>query len=167
MNMEVEKLATNEHQPMKGSWKMRLRALIVLAGVGALIGVSIYLDPNKLEQNAVGHYYRFLGGRCSFLVKTGYPCPTCYMTRAFAYMFHGRPDKSFMAQPFGALLSLMVVYLGYGAIKVLATGKPWQAAWAKWPKWRFLAVFIGLFLAGWIFRILYGMFVSHEFPYRL
>jgi hypothetical protein len=154
-----------EAKPVQGSWKMRLRAVIVLAGVSALIGASIYLDPANLE-DIHGHHYKLLKP-CSFLVKTGYPCPTCYMTRAFSYMFHGRPDKSFLAQPFGALLSLMVVYLGYGAVTVLISGRPWRAAWAKWPRWRILAVFIALFLAGWIFRILYGTFITHEFPFKM
>jgi hypothetical protein len=103
-----------ESQPVKSSsFKMRLRALIVLAGVSALIGAAIYLDPNQLEQHK--NHYALLKP-CSMLVKTGYPCPTCYMTRAFAYMYHGRPDKAFAAQPFGALLSLMTVYLAYGSI---------------------------------------------------
>jgi hypothetical protein len=144
--------------------KMRLRALLVLGLVGGLIGVSIYLDPAELEK-PFAHHYSWLKP-CGFLVSTGYPCPTCYMTRAFAYTFHGRPDIAFMAQPFGALLAILVVYLGYGATRVLISGRPWQAVWAKWSRKWLLLGFIAAFMGGWIFRVIYGIYVTHEFPLR-
>lgn len=155
---------TLETQPVKtSSFKIRLRAVIVLLGVSALIGAAMYLDPNRLEQH--NDHYALLKP-CSMLVKTGYPCPTCYMTRAFAYMYHGRPDKAFAAQPFGAALSLMTAYLAYGAIYVLVRGKGWNPFWARWSRKWFIAIFIGAFLAGWTFKLVYGTFITHEFPLR-
>ncbi|NLE30513.1 MAG: DUF2752 domain-containing protein [Phycisphaerae bacterium] len=144
-----------------GQVKMRLRALIVLIGVSALIGTSIYLDPERLE--SFDPHYALLKP-CSMLVKYGYPCPTCYMTRSFAYMYHGRPDKAFAAQPFGAAMALMTAYLGYGAIYVLIRGKGWNPFWARWSRKWFIVIFIAAFLAGWGFKIGYGTFISHEFP---
>jgi SpoIID/LytB domain protein len=68
----------------------------VLAFVAALLGTAVYLDPARLE-HPFHNGYRLLSP-CGFLYRTGYPCPTCYMTRSFAYLMHGRPDKAFAAQ---------------------------------------------------------------------
>lgn len=76
------------------------------------------------------------------------------MTRSFSYMMHARPDKAFLAQPFGAFLCLMVVYLGWGALRVLSSGRPWRPFWVQWSrKWLLLGILIA-FLAGWIFKLL-------------
>ena len=143
------------------SW--RLRAAVVLVGVITLLGVAVYLTPARLEQFDSGYP---LLRPCGFLIRTGYPCPTCFMTRAFVYMVHGRPDKAFLAQPFGALLCLVVIYLGYGAVKVLITGKPWLPIWSRWRTRTVLAVFAACFLGAWIFKLVYGTFIRGEFPIR-
>jgi hypothetical protein len=145
-------------------FSLRLRAVLVLLFVLGLLGTAACLDPARLEKPFASGY-RLLTP-CGFLYRTGYPCPTCYMTRAFAYMMHGRPDKAFLAQPFGALLCLMVIYLGVGAVQVLYTGKSWRPFWYQWSA-RWLLTFLVLaFLAGWIFRLGYGTFISGEFPLR-
>ncbi|MFA5865870.1 MAG: DUF2752 domain-containing protein [Phycisphaerae bacterium] len=147
-----------------GSFRLRIRALIVLAFVLGLLGVAVYLDPIRLE-NTSNTGYRFLSP-CGFLQSTGYPCPTCYMTRSFTYLMHGRPDRAFLAQPFGALLCLMVIYLGWGAISVLYTGKSWKPFWFHWSKKWLIAIILLAFMSGWIFRLVYGTFITHEFPLR-
>jgi len=143
---------------------MRVRAVLVLIFVLGLLGTAVYLDPAQLETH---HYRGFLFlSPCGFLQRTGYPCPTCYMTRSFAYLMHGRPDRAFLAQPFGALLNLMVIYLGWGAVRVLYTGRPWRPVWNAWPrKWLAIGV-IAAFFEGWLFRLGYGTFITHEFPLK-
>jgi hypothetical protein len=147
-----------------GSFRLRLRALIVLAFVLVLLGVAVYLNPSRLEK-PYPNGYTFLGS-CGFLQSTGYPCPTCYMTRSFAYLMHGRPDRAFLTQPFGALLCLMVIYLGWGAISVLYSGKSWKPFWYHWSKKWLIAIILLAFMSGWISRLVYGTFITHEFPLR-
>lgn len=141
----------------------RFRAAIVLVGVVALLGTAVWLDPVRLEPHHRG--YRYLPP-CGILQRTGYPCPTCYMTRSFAYMMHGHPIRAFLAQPFGAALCLLVIYLGYGAVCVLITGQPWRPIWAGWPLKYVVVILIAAFLGGWIFRLIYGKFITGEFPMR-
>ncbi len=143
--------------------KIRIRASIVLAGVAALLGVAIYLDPARLEKPDNG--YSMLKP-CGFLHTYGYPCPTCFMTRSFSYMMHGRPDKSFMSQPFGFLLCLIVIYLGWGAVQVLYTGNPWRPFWRNYPKKWIILFLLLAFLGGWIFKLVYGTFITGEFPLK-
>ncbi len=145
------------------SARLRFRACIVLAGVIALLGVAIYLDPVRLEHTNNG--YSFLKP-CGFLHSTGYPCPTCFMTRSFSYMMHGHILRSFLIQPFGALLCLSVIYLGYGSVRVLITGKPWRPIWSGISrKWIIIGLIIA-FLGAWIFVLIYGTFVTGEFPIK-
>jgi len=141
----------------------RFRAVLVLAGVVALLAFAASLDPDRLEAHNSG--YRLLPP-CGILVQTGYPCPTCYMSRSFAYMMHGRPDKAFAAQIFGALLCVLVIYLGFGALHVLISGKPWKPFWHKWRRRYTLGLLVLLFFGAWIFKLIYGTFISHEFPVR-
>jgi len=138
----------------------RLRGAVVLAGVSALLGFAVWLDPDRLEGHGRG--YSFLPP-CGFMVEYGYPCPTCFMTRAFVYMVHGRPDKSFLAQPLGAALSLIVIYLGFGAVRVLITGRPWRPIWHNWPRVYLFGGLACAFLGAWIFRLGYGI-ITGEFP---
>ncbi len=146
------------------AFKMRVRAAIVLIGVIGLLGIAIYLEPARLER--VNSGYSFLKP-CGFLHSTGYPCPTCFMTRSFVYMMHGRIFHSFLIQPFGAFLCLLVIYLGYGAIKVLITGKPWQPIWTGVSKKVLVIILISAFLGAWIFVLIYGTFVTGKFPITL
>ena len=141
----------------------RFRAIIVLLGVIALLGLAVYLDPVRLEKFNSGYP---LLHPCGFLISTGYPCPTCFMTRAFVYMMHGRPDKAFLAQPFGAVLCLVVIYLGVGAIRVLITDQPWRPFWIRWRTAYVLGAFALLFVASWTFKLVYGTYIVHEFPLR-
>ncbi len=166
----VEHETSQTTQPAKAgrSLKLRLRAVLVLIFVAGVLGTAAWLNPAQLEKPFHnGYSFTFMGIRpfapCGFLYRTGYPCPTCYMTRSFAYMMHGRPDKAFLAQPFGAALCLMVIYLGWGGLKVLYTGKAWRPIWVNWSKKWLLSGVGAAFLAGWIFRLLYGM-ITHEFP---
>ena len=143
--------------------RLRLRASVVLVGVIALLGVALYLDPARLEKTDSG--YPFLKP-CGFLHTYGYPCPTCFMTRSFSYMMHGHPGKSFLAQPFGAMLCLLVIYLGWGALRVLYTGQPWNPFWTRYAKKWIVVVLVGAFFGGWIFKLLYGTFITGEFPLK-
>jgi len=148
-------VAENSARPSAPSaLRYRLRAAIVLIGVVALLGTAAWLDIGRLQDPQ--HGYALLKP-CGFLVQTGYPCPTCYMTRSFTYMMHGHPIKSFAVQPFGAILCLMVIYLGYGAVHVLITGRPWIAAWTRWRRRTLFLTVLGLMVAAWIFVIVSGM----------
>lgn len=144
----------------KAQRRYRLRAVIVLAGVVALLGYAVWLDPIRLERR--DHGYAMLKP-CGVLVTYGYPCPTCFMTRSFAYMMHGRPDRSLLAQPFGTLLCLIVIYLGIGAVRVLASGRPWRPFWSRWPTRYLFAGLAGGFIGGWILKLVYGI-MTGEFP---
>jgi hypothetical protein len=64
---------------------------------------------------------------CAFRGMTGYPCPSCGMTTAFAWVMRGHLVEAWRANPAGTLLAPV-----FGLIVI-----PWLAvcAWSGRPRW--------------------------------
>src|SRR6266568_116226 len=62
--------------------------------------------------------------RCPLLALTGWPCPTCGMTRAFVRLSHGRLEGALSASPLGALLAAAAWAFGAAALAAWAVGRP-------------------------------------------
>jgi hypothetical protein len=99
------------------------------AGI-TLSGLALMLLARSIEPDPQGFgSHQQLGlPECGFYQRTGYPCPTCGMTTAFAYMVRGRPIQAFITQPAGALAALaclgLTILAGYTAL----TGKKIRVA---------------------------------------
>ena len=66
----------------------RFRGALILGPCLAALAVSVWLAPRPAGFGT----HRALGlPPCGFLAQTGYPCPSCGMTTAFAAMAHGHP----------------------------------------------------------------------------
>lgn len=132
------------------SHRTRLNAVLVLVGVAAIIGVSLYVEPDPART----HAKRRLPLRpCGFLMTTGLPCPTCGMTTSFAFMARGRVIAAFEQQPAGALLALLTVGLGVLALVVLVTGRRFEINWYRINPMHVLVVFMAVFMGSWVYRI--------------
>jgi hypothetical protein len=97
------------------------------------------------------------------LVMTGYPCPTCGMTTAFAHAVRGQLWRAFCAQPAGLLLALAAAG-GVGvAAWVLIRGR-WPVVFLPWltPHLAFWVLLLVL-LGGWVFKIVLGR-LAGAFP---
>lgn len=64
---------------------------------------------------------------CGFLVFTGYPCPGCGLTTAFAHMVRFQVGGAFLANPFGVVLFLAT----FATIPLAAAG--FLRGWAVVP----------------------------------
>ena len=132
----------------------RIRAAVVAAGCLALLGIAGFLEPDARGYGT----HRALGvWPCSFPLTTGYPCPTCGMTTAFAYTVRGHWVRAFNAQPAGWVLCVALMAGAGLAVSVVITGKTWRINWYRVsPTWAALVV-VGLLLAGWAYKILAGL----------
>ncbi len=65
--------------------------------------------------------------RCPMLSLTGWPCPTCGMTRAFVRLAHGRLPGALAASPLGALLAASAWAFAAVALLAWAAGRPLPA----------------------------------------
>ncbi|NLF32174.1 MAG: DUF2752 domain-containing protein [Planctomycetes bacterium] len=134
--------------PAVSQRRTRLIGLAVALPCWAVLAVAVWLTPSESGYDT----HTQLGlSPCSLPVTTGYPCPTCGMTTAFAWMGEGRPVKAFLVQPFGALLCVAVLVAALLGTAQTATGRPWVAAvpWRPWWAWAAL----GLFAAAWGYKI--------------
>ena len=92
---------------------------------------------------------------CAFHLLTGYPCPSCGMTRMAIALFHGDWLTALRLQPLGfALLWTAVVYWLLDARREWRTGAGvplYDALFThrRWLRWTLLAAIAG----NWLFLI--------------
>jgi hypothetical protein len=81
----------------------RLLALLLALPPLAVLSTAAWLTPNTSGMET----HKQLGlPSCGFYHSTGYPCPSCGMTTAFAHAAHGHLWQSFVTQPAGFVLAV-------------------------------------------------------------
>ncbi len=151
---ETRERAVEEGRPVRDTAAARWSAALALVLCGAVLGLAAYLRP---DGRGYGTHEQFGTGPCGFLMVTGYPCPTCGMTTAFALAVRGRWQEAARVQPAGFVLAL-----GAGAVGLLAV---WVLAVGRWPRvvlgmvsdYRFYVGLLVLFLGGWGLKLLLGL----------
>jgi len=140
-----------------GGWRLRLRGLAVLTAAGAAIALAVSLAPA-----AAGHgTHRSMGlPACDFLMRTGWPCPSCGMTTSMAAMARGRVAEAFHAHPFGLVLFAALLAAATAGAAELGGRNVWAR---ERPRWWWVALALGLMLAGWGFKALAG-YLDGTFP---
>jgi hypothetical protein len=132
----------------------RLVNLSAALAISFVLLLSFWLKP---DPRGLGTHEQLMLYPCNFYVWTGYPCPTCGMTTAFAHMAHGQLREAFVAQPMGALGFLVCVcLLPITAISAF-TGTNLVQTTLRLP-WRRLSMILGAMLAlSWIFKLVVFM----------
>lgn len=92
---------------------------------------------------------------CGFYWTTGYPCPSCGMTTAFAWVMRGRFDRAWGANPAGSVLApacvVVMTWLAACAVK----GRPcWGARTIDGPAVVLVVATVGVSLLAWILRLI-------------
>ena len=94
---------------------------------------------------------------CGFVTTTGYPCPTCGMTTAFAHAVRGHVGESIRSQPAGFALAAVTVVIGGCAAGAVITGRYPTVNWYRVNPTTFVwGVACGL-VAAWGIKILIGL----------
>ncbi|MDY7011341.1 MAG: DUF2752 domain-containing protein [Planctomycetota bacterium] len=129
-----------------------VRGLTVAACCGSVIALAWWLTPDSTGAGT----HRQLGlPVCSFLVRTGYPCPTCGMTTSVSAMTHGKFVLAFRSHPFGVVLFAGLVVLTATATYEALTGKNALSRLGK-PAWWVWTFIIGI-PAGWVLKLIWGI----------
>ena len=131
--------------------RSRLVALLVLAGLATPMVVAAFLTP---DPSGAGTHRQLGQPSCTMLVVTGYPCPTCGMTTAFAHAVRGEWIAGFHAQPFGWLLAVMLMFGTCLAAVSVVTGRTWVINWYRVPPIRLVFGMLLLYAAGWAYKII-------------
>jgi hypothetical protein len=92
---------------------------------------------------------------CPLHILTGFPCPTCGMTRGFSCLLHGHLEAAILFNPLlMALVFGITLYLLY-CVVVVSAGLP-RLRWEPLTKITALAVRVGvvaLIAGNWIYLI--------------
>jgi hypothetical protein len=137
----VATLSVNRH---------RVIAAVLFVLGGTLLGLAMYLSPSNA---GLGTHQQLGLPACSMYLMSGRPCPSCGMTTAFSHMMHAQPLASFRAQPFGALLCLIVIAATLTSGYVLITGRnvwPQVRQRLTWQLWLALAA---AFIGSWLYKL--------------
>lgn len=140
--------------------RARLTAGLVLLACGTVLGLAAALRP---EASGFGSHRQLGLGPCSVLALTGYPCPTCGMTTAFAYAVRGRVVAAFQAQPAGAALALTTVVAGLLSMCTIVTGRVCTVNWYRFSPMWVPMILAALILLGWTYKLVDGI-ADGRFP---
>jgi len=132
----------------------RVWAGLVLAGCCGILGLSAWLSPHP---SGMGTHRQLGFTPCTMVVMTGYPCPTCGMTTAFAYTVRGRFLLAFHAQPAGLVFALATFVCAGVALGVILTGQVWVVNWFRVSSLWVTLVVVGLLVVGWAYKIVVGL----------
>jgi len=134
----------------------RIWAAVLLLGSLSVLGIALWLQPSPTgygthQQLGFGNYHL---APCGMLMTTGYPCPTCGMTTAFAHTVRGQFLRAIWAQPSGFLLALATMITAVASAWTLVTGRNplWPLILYVTP-YRLFATLLILLFGGWFFRI--------------
>jgi hypothetical protein len=123
----------------------------------SVLAVAVLLVAGSLrpEPGGVGTHEQLNLPACSFLVRTGWPCPTCGLTTSLAAMAHGDVALACRAQPFGVVAFLVLVAAALaGGVEALS----WRPVFS-FPRpraWWALAAGGGL-IGGWAIKLAIGL----------
>jgi len=131
---------------------IRLRGALAAAACGGVVALAAALRPHA---GGFGTHTELGLPGCTFLSRTGYPCPSCGLTTSFAWMARGRVDKAFEAHPFGVAAFLIVAAVALAGAAELAGGR--NVLGRIRPRgWWAVAAAAGLF-GGWGLKVAWGL----------
>lgn len=141
---------TPQFQSQKLEPGMRLIALGIAAGCAVLLGIAVWLHPNRM---GVGSHEQMRLGQCQFLAHTGLPCPTCGMTTSFAWFVRGNIFASFYIQPMGMLLAVAAVATVWVGLYIALTGRPVLRILRFAPRAPWVLILMLMLAAAWGWKI--------------
>lgn len=124
-------------------------SVLVLAAV-AVVGLAAWLRPSPY---GLGTHEQLGLPPCNLVLMTGYPCPTCGMTTAFAHTVRGQWLSAASAQPAGFVLALLTLLVGALGLDMLVTGRGWAINWYRVPPGRVVLAAVAWLLGSWLYKI--------------
>jgi hypothetical protein len=134
----------------KGDWSSRVLWALVLA-----LPITVLVTATRLTPSAAhGGTHTQLGLEpCGFYEFTGYPCPGCGLTTAFAHLVRGQVALAWGANPFGVMF--FVFTLGFMVFATTGLVRGWAvgATYTRLEGERWLLGVALVAAAVWIWRV--------------
>jgi len=124
----------------------------------ALIAVAVLVVARMLtpEPAGLGTHHQLGWAPCLMPMVTGYPCPSCGMTTAFALTVRGEWWAAFRAQPAGLLLTGLTGMAAVMGVSAIVTGRYWMLNWYRISPARLVVLGVIILLMGWFGKIVMG-----------
>lgn len=130
--------------------QVRLWSCGILAHCLSILWVAATLTPSP---DGIGTHRQLGYPPCLGPILTGYPCPTCGMTTAFAYASQGMLLRAFHAQPAGWFFFIAVVAACVVSLRAMLTNQ--APSWPGFVHTRNIIIFVGCVTAlGWVYKLL-------------
>ncbi len=129
----------------------RLIATFTALACLTLLIVSAWLSPSG---DGHGTHTQLGMPPCAWAMWLDSPCATCGMTTAFAHAADGDLAGSFVTQPMGMMLAVVVAAVFWGGVYQASTGSRVDAAFARLLRGRAIAGAGALVLASWVYKII-------------
>lgn len=128
--------------------------LILLVGSTAALVTAWHVSPDPRGHST----HEQLGlSPCGFYLTTGYPCPTCGATTAFAWVVHGHPLMGLATHPFGALLAFAAIaLLGVSLAGIVTAGVPAMRL-SRRSSFGLALIIMALILGSWLYKLIVMM----------
>ena len=120
---------------------------LTLVGVAVL---GVWVDP---DPRGFGTHEQLGLAPCRTLDVIGIPCPGCGVTTSVSLLWHGELWASFMNQPFGFLLGLLVPLAALGAVVRHLGGGDLYADSLKMRWGKALLALASVMVLAWIYKI--------------
>lgn len=119
-------------------------------GCVVLLSIAATLSP---DTTGMGTHQQLGYPPCVWPMVTGYPCPTCGMTTAFAHAVRGRLWSAFLAQPAGLMLAIGILIAALVSAWSLLTGWVCSVNWYRLLPDRVAMSLVAMIAAGWVFKL--------------
>ena len=141
-----------------GPARLRSVGLLVALGCMAILLLAWHLEPTNLP---LGPQSYLSLPECAFQQRTGYPCPTCGMTTAWAKAVRGDLGAAFRANAAATVFALVCAAAALGGLATAFGGRGCYQRFVK-PmlgllrprQWFYLAV--GLIIFAWAWNALWA-----------
>ena len=154
--MDMKSRILSGSNPSETEQALRYRFVCGFFGAVFLVPLIIaaFLNP---APEGLGTHKQLGKPACGFYVRSGYPCPTCGMTTAFAHTVRGQLYQAFAVQPAGALAALLCAVGAVGGIYIAATGRRIDHYLVRinWILGIFIVAVVVLASWGWICLLTY------------
>ena len=149
--------------PVRAPWTIPLAAAPVpvwmdraAAATVASVATTLFVLLIRMEPSAKGYDTHVQLGMepCGWPRAYRIPCPTCGCTTAACHLAHGNVLQAFVAQPFGALLMLVLLLAGAHATYCLVARRSFVDLLVRLPFWSITFGAIVLMLLAWLYKYL-------------
>jgi hypothetical protein len=132
----------------------RLYALAIALMSIAALGVAARMTPSR---NHLGTHRQLGLPPCAFVAMTGFPCPTCGMTTAYACTVRGRLIEAVRASVFGSIMAVGTAALAVLGLVCAVTGRYPNINWYRVDAVKVVYFAALLLVVSWAFKIAWGL----------